>query len=519
MTRKPEMVASLAKICGLLTWPSLIERTCDERSEKTYGGGWRGTKSASACLDAQYWVNLALTRPPTSFADTHLLWLVGPDYEQCTEEFDYLRKWSRACGWIVQASDAQEGSLRMLISHPKLPGVVEVITKSAKNEESLGSVAPEFIIVCEAGQISETARDRIRGRASTHNARIIWSGTFENKDGKATYAWFERYAKQYLDHPTPRRVAYSLPIFENIAVYGDCRTMIDDDDTLGHEFCPDDNHGPAHSGVNADGVPLHPKLREIYDDCKAIDPELIHWRKYYCGEPVGTLNPVYPWAALDKLHDLSQNIRLVSMSAWQKRIGVEFKWTTANMAGGMDPGRIHPAGLCVGAINQFGDTWVRRTVKDTTASNDSMWAWQKQLTREIGGHEKAFHWGGDRVGTMYVATYENVTAMSGNVRQREARVKVVNGIAFPRADAPHGHLFFDADDPGNILLFEEMQLVHRIIRADGQEVYDFRSGEDLVAAFENMMAELHGQPHLHVAKKRKIPTYRRREPVVMRTAT
>lgn len=501
--RPPSAVESLAAMCGLTVWPSLIARTCDEHSEKTYGGGWRGTKSSSSCLDGQYWLNMALTRPPTAFSDTHLMWLVGPDYEQCTEEFAYLRKWSKACGWVVSASDAQEGSLRMLVSHPQLPGVVEIITKSAKNEESLGSVAPEFIIVCEAGQISEAARDRIRGRASTHNARIIWSGTFENKDGKAQFAWFERYAKQYLDHPTARRVSYSLPIYENIAVYGDCRTMVDDDDSLGQEFCPDANHGPAHSGLTADGVPLHPKLKEIYEDCRAIDPELIHWRKYYCGEPVGVLNPVYKWASLDKLRDLSQNIRLVSMSQRQKELGVNFKWLRT--AGGMDPGLVHPAALCVGSINQFGDTWVRRTVKDTTASNDSMWAWQKQLTIEYGGRPHAFSWGGDPVGTKYVASYEDVTPMTGSVYAREARVKVVNGIAQPKADAHNGHLFFDADDPGNVLLFEELQLVHRIIRADGQEFYDRRSGEDMAASFEDMMAELHGTPTLpRIGNKRRI---------------
>lgn len=501
--RNPEMVAELAQMCGLVTWPSLIERTCDERSEKTYGGGWRGTKSASACLDGQYWINLALTRPPTPFSRTHLLWLVGPDYPQCREEFGYLRDWSRACGWVVQASESQEGSLHMTISHPQLPGSVEIITKSATNEESLGSVAPEFIIVCEAGQISETARDRIRGRASTHNARIIWSGTFENKSAKPQYTWFERYAKQYLDHPTSRRVSYTLPIYENLGVYDDCRKMTDDDESLGQEFCPDDNHGPAHSGIDADGVPLHPKLREIYEDCKALDPELIHWRKYYCGEPVGTLNPVYKWAQLDKLHDLKGNIRLLSMSKYQQDRGVQFKWLTT--AGGIDPGLVHPAALCVGSVNQFGETWVRRSVKDTTASNDSMWAWQKQLSREYG----CYSWGGDPVGTKYVASYENVTAMSGSLYSREARVKVVNGVAYPKAGAPHGHLYFDADDPGNVLLFEELQLVHRIIRTDGQEVYDRRSGEDMAAAFEDMMAVLHGTPQSDVPEKVPFRRFRR----------
>ena len=490
--RNPAHVASLAAICGLVTWDSLVQRTCDERAEKTYGGGWRGVKSVSACLDGQYWINLALTRPSVNMGKPHLMWLVGPDYPQTREEFGYIREWSKRCGWEVQASDRQDGSLHMTVSHPKLPGVVEVVTKSATNEDSLGSVAPEFIIVCEAGQIPETARDRIRGRSSTFNARIIWSGTFENKDAKQTFVWFERDAKQYFDHPTARRCAYRLPIWENIAIYGDCRTMIDDDESLGQEFCPDANHGTAHSGIDADGVPRHPKLREIYADCLALDPALIHWRKYYGGEPVGVTNPVYPWAALDRLHDLSQNIRLVSMSEWQKKKGVTFKWIRT--AGGMDPGLVHPAALCVGSINQFGDTWVRRTVKDTSASNDSMWAWQKQLTLEYGGYPHAFKWGGDPVGTKYVASYEDITPMTGSVYAREARVKVVNGVAFPRADAPNGHLYIDADDSGNILLMEELQLVHRIIRADGQEVYDRRSGEDMAASFEDMMAELHGTP-------------------------
>lgn len=500
-------------MCGLITWPSLVQRTADEVAEKIYGGGWRGTKSVHACLDLQYWINLALTRPSVNMGKPHLVWLVGPDYPQTREEFGYVRKWSERCGAVVHASDAQDGSLHMTIScpptqkHPGLPGVVEVVTKSATNEESLGSVAPEFIVVCEAGQLSEFARDRIRGRASTFNARIIWSGTFENKNAKAQFVWFERDAKRYKDHPTARRQAYQLPIYENIAIYGDCRDMVDEDESLGQEFCPDENHGTAHSGVDRDGVPLHPKLREIYEDCRAIDPELIHWRKYYCGVPVGVTNPVYPWAALDSLTDFTKNIRLVSMSAVQKQLEVEFKWLTT--AGGLDPGLVHPAALCVGSVNQLGDTWVRRSVKDTTASNDSMWAWQKQLTIEYGGRQHAFPWGGDPVGTKYVASYEDITPMSGSVYRREARVKVVNGVAWPRADAPSGHLYFDADDHGNVLLFEELQLVHRIIRADGQEVYDRSSGEDMAAAFEDMMAELHGMPHLPQLGAVKLPS---REP-------
>jgi hypothetical protein len=247
-------------------------------------------------------------------------------------------------------------------------------------------------------------------------------------------------------------------------------------------MCPDEAH--PHSGLD------HPIMRIRRLECRDNQDE---WDKRYAGIPVGVLNPVYPWAKRESLEDFADNVRLVSMSSVQKKLGVEFKWLRT--AGGIDPGLVHPAALCVTSENQFGQTWTRFTVKDESGSADSMWAHKSHLQRIF----RVPKWGGDPVGLRYTPTYMDIDAMSGSLYAREARVKIVNGLAMPRHDAADGLLFIDSDVPGNVLLTAEIQRTHRKIAADGSLRYD-RTGEDMVAAWENSIAELHGTPSLEMGR-------------------
>ncbi len=99
--------------------------------------------------------------------------------------------------------------------------------------------------------------------------------------------------------------------------------------------------------------------------------------------------------------------------------------------------------------------------------------------------------------------------MQGSLYKREARVKVVNGVAGDEM------LFFDSEDPGVVALFSQLQRVHRRKDGSGQLVYDRRTDDDMVAAFEDMMAEMHGQLQVNLPQKTTLRRGygRRSEPV------
>ena len=100
----------------------------------------------------------------------------------------------------------------------------------------------------------------------------------------------------------------------------------------------------------------------------------------------------------------------------------------------------------------------------------------------------------------YNPTFLDAQAMSGSLYAREARVGIVNGVQ------QDDKLFFDSNDPGVVLLFREMQRVHRRRNANGQVAY-VRENDDMTASFEDMMAMLHGQPYANIRNK---TTLRRR---------
>jgi hypothetical protein len=457
--RHPEDVTAIATACGLTVWPSFIERACDTVAEKYYNGGWRGSKSLSGAFDIFIDIYMLWLRR----AGTHLVWLVGADYDQAREEFHFIQEWALRLGLTVHASAAIQGSLGMTIMRKDKPGIITVQTKSAKDPTTLGSVAPVLVLACEAGQFNDEAVRFIRSRTLTYNARIIWNGTFHNEKGYAQYAWYEEESANYYDKPTGRRHVYRLPSWENMALFADCRGMTDDDPSLRY-YCPDDNHGPAHSGMN------HPKLREQFEGF-SHEPEM--WRKLYGGEPTGVQNPVYEWARSDNWEKPETNHYLRPMPTGMRKI---------HSAGGMDFGTVHPSAVTLGSVMDNGETWVWHSVKDTSGDLDWIWQTKKEFSRLYNIHE----WGADPM-VKYNPTFLETEAMSGSLYAREARVGLVKGVV------KKDKLFFDSDDPGVVLLFREMQRVHRRRNSNGQVAY-VREEDDMTASFEDMMAMLHGQP-------------------------
>ena len=494
MARNPAAVEAIARSVGLKTWDSFIERASCDKKEVFLNGGWRGGKSASASFIVFIDIILKWLHTPGK----HLIWLVGPDYAQARQEFFYLLGWANHLTMqLTDQSTPMQGPMHVTLGLAGMPGQVEIATKQAGDPTSLGSVAPVVILACEAGQISEEARDWLIGRTAEKNATLIWSGTFENEEGKAQFAWFEEESEKAWRSPTTRQEAFRLPTWENLSLYESCSVMIRDDPSLS-VWCPNTEHGASHSGLN------HPMIRKLQDQWKDKPKD---WAKRFGGEPTGVRNPIYEWAIQ------RPNFYLKPMPAELKTASFGRNSIWQYTAGGIDPGLVHPAALTVGSIVAAGpyqgQTWVRGGVHDLSGSANSMWQAKDFLKKRYGVQK----WGGDPVGLQYTREYEDIEAMRGSLYSRMARVKICNGVAQDEM------VFFDSEDSYVRLLFAQIQRVHMRKDANGQLVYDRREDDDMVASWEDMMAMLHGQPVLRISRKQKLPSYRKREPVMVRSAS
>lgn len=127
-------------------------------------GGVRAGKSNSTAMDFA-----------GEFAvEDGLIWIVGPDYEQCKPEFDYLYAAFDALGLIVDSSTPDKGSRHFTITNG-----CKVQTKSSDDTRSLASFAPHAILMVEAGQQSYEIYLKVIERALEWNAKVVLSGTFE----------------------------------------------------------------------------------------------------------------------------------------------------------------------------------------------------------------------------------------------------------------------------------------------------------------------------------------------------
>ena len=301
---------------GITPTPTLITALLHPAKQKIAIGGWRGGKSNyGACelfLACWHHFRASLINPEHKA----LFWIVGPDYTQTIQEMTYLTQWSQKCALYISHSENQEGSRTL-----NLRGGITVVTKSAVAEERLGSVAPDIILVCEAGQISETARDMIDGRAMEKNAAIIYTGTMEDDEGHAAWAWYLDSAMEWLDHPTSRHAAFSFPSWENPVIFGDCTRFIEDDPPLA-QFCPDENHGTSHSGR------LHPLIHE-----RELKYDPFTFARKIAAIPSGTPFQVYPGLT----HKRSELLRPLTKE--------EELLPIVGGYGGIDYGTVHPSSI------------------------------------------------------------------------------------------------------------------------------------------------------------------------------
>lgn len=482
MARDPRVVERIAQSVGVKTWPSFVDRASCDKKEIFLNGGWRGGKSTSAAFLLLVAIILEMLQKPGS----HLVWLVASDYKYTVPEFNYILEWTTRLGFqSTDKSTPMQGSRHVVLGAPGLPGTIEIETKSADDPTSLGGRAPDWLLACEAGLLSEEARFWILGRTAEKNATVVWSGTFENDENKQQFAWFEEESEQAWTSPSSRRSAFRLPTWENMSLYDSCSQMIQEDPSLA-TWCPSPEHGTAHSGSN------HPMIRKLQDQWKDRPKD---WLKRFGGEAVGTRNPVYEWAELDRIDDISGNKYLISLSQWEKEHG-PMLWL--HRAGGIDPGLVHPAGLVYAAMNQNRDIWFVDAKRLKSSNNAELYAhkdlWQKQY--------RIRQWGGDPVGLKYTRPGENIIAMTGSVWGREERAAIVNSYAIGIDNRQH--LYFNADSEGCRQQFAEAKAIHRKVKPNGEWGYN-RVDDDLMAAGENAVVVLHSKIYA-IPKRWKMPS-------------
>lgn len=182
----------------------------DEAQEVLITGGWRAGKTVSGA---------AMAFKEGLNPKTKLIWLIGPDYSQATEEIRYIFEWATKLNFLhptKRPSLPAEGSRSVTLRTG-----CTIQTKSAKYPERLGSVAPDFVLLCEPGQTPFSVYKMAVGRLAEKRGKLWLAGTLEGEDGKhARWMWYEDLALQWKNNPPgSRERAYSWPSWKNTTIF------------------------------------------------------------------------------------------------------------------------------------------------------------------------------------------------------------------------------------------------------------------------------------------------------------
>ncbi len=394
-------------------------------------------------------------------------WVAAPTYEQTHQEMEYLNSWAMtdaACR-VVQWNHPNEGQWTLVWDQLTTVGKlmrVTVETKSGDKEEGLSSVAPDWIILAEAGQCGPGLRKVCLERLSETGGWLLYEGTLEDEENKPQFAWYVENSAAALDNPTPSVGAYSLPSWENHKIYGDCRRQLAAE-PLYAEWCPDGEHGTEHSGLN------HPVMRRLL----TILPR-DEFDRRYGGKPVGLQFAVY--RGLDELLLPCPSERM------------------AGAYGGIDYGGEHPSAIVACTMQHDpldatapkdtpqGIMWVREVWFNDSADpgDPTPLRRAKQLLADRFSIRK---WGVDP-NERYLALRENmdqgssVEAVSLNSGSRDYRINLT------KTRISLGKLKFDESGPGVKQLLAEMKKVHRYKTRSG-ELKLARVLDDRTAALED----------------------------------
>lgn len=445
---------ALSKLDLNLT-PEFEEVLWPKPREKIIYGGWRAGKSTAGAAEAILFILDRLADIAVNgrgHLRPALIWLVGPDYGQTEQEFNYLNQWATYLQLHTKdPSTPLEGPRHMWLMED-----IEIETKSAQYLERLGSVAPDLIIMCEAGQISDEARVWIRGRSMEKRARIIYTGTLEDETAHRQWAWYIELGAEWMNDRTDEHAAYSLPTWANRKLFPD-----------GYD---------------------DPEIQKMKDDLYQWTGSDFAFKRRIAGEPVGTPFQVY-WQldTRDLLQEIPRGTRFV------------------RHVGGIDYGTVHPSSLAVVGITDTNIAIVRdvQWTDPKLVRDPGDHTWIKKTHAELSRTYNCWDWHTDPNQRFLARNFE-AKAVSGSAGAREARVGLV------QARLNSGKLLFDKNGPGVPAAYEEMRKVHRRKTRSGEIVYD-RIDDDRTAAIEDSLEGADGQLFLDLPKDGiRARTYERR---------
>lgn len=484
MPRTYEEVSTTVEGLGLVCTPEYAAPLIDDSIEKLFFGGWRSSKTTHECLEAFLAITDWLAEALQGNTARRLIWLVGPDYTQTREEYRYLREWLPKSSFVITASDAIEGPRQMTVTHPWAPGFQVIIeTKSSQHPETLASVAPDLILACESGQLSEEVRDMLRGRSGEKAARIVWGGTVEDDEGHAQWAWYQETAQQWLDSPDKWSKAWCLPSWEN-PLFRDCRSVIERQPSLA-QYCPDENHPHGYRD--------HPTIRRwesIYDPYT--------FARRIAAIPTGVQYAVYPQTTRETL---LQPIPQSSIRGFFATTGgIDYGWANHASVLAVVQFTDDPRDRQESFVGPKGIAWVRECRYLDIDPGDSIAL--EAARKDLGTTWKAYRWNIDPMQTYMARSFDpQLQSVTASESRREARIGLLTGRF------NYQKLKFDLNGPGVARCYEEFKKYHRRKTRMGK-LELVRDGEDGVAAVEDAIEAFDGEPHIHLPKT-----------MVMRTGT
>lgn len=138
-----------------------------------------------------------------------LYWLVGPEYDLCRPEFEYVLDACRRIDAVASVRYPSSNRCELITRTD-----ARIVTRSAHEPERLAAEAPDGILGCEAAQLPPSVFLRLRGRIAERRGWLWLSGTFEGSRG-----WYaEKFRAWQVGERTDAR-AFSIPSWENRALY------------------------------------------------------------------------------------------------------------------------------------------------------------------------------------------------------------------------------------------------------------------------------------------------------------
>ena len=180
--------------------PSAAQRAAHDCSARIrlIAGGERAGKSRSAAMELF-----------GRLLDGQLYWLVGPDYDLCRPEFEYVLDACRRINAVASVRHPSIGRCELTTRTG-----ARIVTRSAYEPERLAGEAPDGILGCEAAQLPSSVFPRLRGRIAERRGWLWLSGTFEGSRG-----WYADKFRAWRHGRRPDARAFSIPTWDNRALY------------------------------------------------------------------------------------------------------------------------------------------------------------------------------------------------------------------------------------------------------------------------------------------------------------